>query len=78
MPLVFIKHITELITGNKSYYRGGRYRQFSLYDDGSVIVIQALMISTRLISYLHRERDNYKYFDFKTSKFATNEWNLLA
>ena len=27
-----LKHITELITGNKSYYRGGRYRQVSLYD----------------------------------------------
>ena len=26
-----LKHITELITGNKSYYRGGRYRQVSLY-----------------------------------------------
>ena len=25
------KHITELITGNKSYNRGGRYRQVSLY-----------------------------------------------
>ena len=27
-----LKHITELITGNKSYYRGGRYRQVSLYS----------------------------------------------
>ena len=36
MPLVFIKHITELITGNKSYYRGGRYRQVSLYNDNNV------------------------------------------
>ena len=26
-----LKHITELFTGNKSYYRGGRYRQVSLY-----------------------------------------------
>ena len=26
-----LKHITELITGNKSYYRGGRYRQVSLH-----------------------------------------------
>ena len=26
------KHITELITGNKFYYTGGRYRQVSLYD----------------------------------------------
>ena len=26
-----LKHITELITGNKFYYRGGRYRQVSLY-----------------------------------------------
>ena len=26
-----LKHITKLITGNKSYYRGGRYRQVSLY-----------------------------------------------
>ena len=26
-----LKHITELITGNESYYRGGRYRQVSLY-----------------------------------------------
>ena len=25
------KHITELNTGNKSYYRGGRYKQVSLY-----------------------------------------------
>ena len=28
-----LKHITELITGNKSYYRGGRYKQVSLYLD---------------------------------------------
>ena len=28
---VFIKHFTDLITGNKFYYRGGRYRQVSLY-----------------------------------------------
>ena len=26
-----LKHITEYITGNKTYYRGGRYRQVSLY-----------------------------------------------
>ena len=26
-----LKHITELITGNKSFCRGGRYRQVSLY-----------------------------------------------
>ena len=26
-----LKHITELITGDKSYYRDGRYRQVSLY-----------------------------------------------
>ena len=26
-----LKHFTEYITGNKSYYRGGRYRQVSLY-----------------------------------------------
>ena len=26
-----LKHITELITGVKSYYRGGRFRQVSLY-----------------------------------------------
>ena len=26
-----LKHITEFITGDKSYYRGGRYRQVSLY-----------------------------------------------
>ena len=26
-----LKHITELITGNNSYYRGGRYRQVSQY-----------------------------------------------
>ena len=25
------RYITELITGNKSYYRGGRFRQVSLY-----------------------------------------------
>ena len=31
VPSVFIKHITELITGNKSHNRGGRYRQVSLY-----------------------------------------------
>ena len=29
-----LKHITELITGNKSYDRGGRYRQVSLYFMG--------------------------------------------
>ena len=27
-----LKHITELITGTKSYNRGGRYRQVSLYN----------------------------------------------
>ena len=27
-----LKRITELITGNKSYYRAGRYRQVSLYQ----------------------------------------------
>ena len=27
-----LKHITELITGNKPYYRGGRYKQVSLYQ----------------------------------------------
>ena len=26
-----LKHITEKITGNRFYYRGGRYRQVSLY-----------------------------------------------
>ena len=26
-----LKHITEYITGNRFYYRGGRYRQVSLY-----------------------------------------------
>ena len=28
-----LKHIIELITGNKFYHRGGRYRQVSLYTD---------------------------------------------
>ena len=34
------KHITEWITGNISYYRGGRYRQVSLYHEqlASIIV----------------------------------------
>ena len=42
------KDITELITGNKSYYRGGRYRQVSLYIavDGHDIIL-----------YLPRQRD---------------------
>ena len=31
--------ITELITGNKSYYRGGRYRQVSLYYSDSVAIV---------------------------------------
>ena len=26
-----LKHITEWITGNRFYHRGGRYRQVSLY-----------------------------------------------
>ena len=30
-PQSSIKHITELITDNKFYHRGGRYRQVSLY-----------------------------------------------
>ena len=28
-----LKHITELITSNESYYIGGRYKQVSLYTD---------------------------------------------
>ena len=32
---VFIRYITELITDNKSFNRGGRYRQVSLYRSGS-------------------------------------------
>ena len=31
VPSAFIKNITELITSNKFYFRGGRYRQVSLY-----------------------------------------------
>ena len=27
-----LKHITEYLTGNKFYYRGGRYKQVSLYN----------------------------------------------
>ena len=30
-----LKQTTEFITGNKSYYRGGRYRQVSLYTTGN-------------------------------------------
>ena len=33
-----LKHITELITGNKSYNRGGRYRQVSLYLSKSLSI----------------------------------------
>ena len=32
-----LKHITKLITGNESYYRGGRYRQVSLYNFKHII-----------------------------------------
>ena len=31
IPSVFIKTHYWIIAGNKSYYRGGRYRQVSLY-----------------------------------------------
>ena len=32
-----LKHIAELITGIESYYRGGRYRQVSLYDIMTIV-----------------------------------------
>ena len=32
-----LKHIAELNTGNKSYNRGGRYRQVSLYNKANVL-----------------------------------------
>ena len=38
-----LKHITELNTGNKSYYRGGPYKQLSLY----------IYIYTYMNSYIH-------------------------
>ena len=41
-----LKHITELITGNKSCKRGGRYRQVSLYN------IVLLMAPTCLWAYV--------------------------
>ena len=52
-----LKHITELITGNKSYHRGGRYRQVSLYPimagsqglSGGAVVISTIIYTKRLI-----------------------------
>ena len=38
-----LKHITELITGNEFYYRGGRYRQVSLYEFGMWLVVLFVM-----------------------------------
>ena len=45
-----LKHIPELITGNKSYYRGGRYRQVSLYIEMRNCVY--IVTSTRRIHSL--------------------------
>ena len=42
-----LKHITELITGNKYYYRGGRYRQVPLYD----VSIKSSMAHRHMYAY---------------------------
>ena len=62
-----LKHITELITGNKSYDRGGHYRQVTLYhkDNGNVLYGYLLL----LISYdrsfpasrMNADADNISY-----------------
>ena len=57
VPSVFIKHITELITGDKSYYRGGRYKQVSLHHENAVvwIIYVGLILGLRA-----NERRRYK------------------
>ena len=49
-----LKHITELITGNKSYYRGSRYRQVSLYN--ILEAIQAIKTHVRCTLNQHQFR----------------------
>ena len=46
------KDITELITGKKSYYRGGRYRQVSLYGCTSWVQIPVYVFKF-LLTYPH-------------------------
>ena len=54
-----LKHITEWITGNKPYYRGGRYRQVSLY-----YIIHVLLHPTdiQLVTKLARETRTSVFF----------------
>ena len=69
-----LKHITELITGNKFYYRGGRYRQVSLYhvlypygviDNKSVVTWSELKASV-FIYWLHCTEDKAKIEKLKS------------
>ena len=60
-----LKHITELITCNKFHYRGGRYRQVSLYS---------------LVSFFLQKRRHYAWSSVellstkKTWKFGDFVW----
>ena len=65
-----LKHITEYITGNKTYYRGGRYRQVSLYrviikhpavDDVYVPIMKMMHIFTG------------QHFDIKQNYFCKQQ-----
>ena len=56
-----LKHITELITGNKSYYRGGRCRQVPLYS----IYVRALnqkVVTLTGLTLLHDDVIKWKPF----------------
>ena len=50
VPSVFIKNITELITGNTFYYRGGRYRQVSLYNLRTHVRMKFMVFPAKLFS----------------------------
>ena len=65
-----LKHITELITGDKSYYRSGRCRQVSLYLSMLVLKLTHVRKIWRLF-----ERDLVQWW---TSILLLNFWRSLG
>ena len=85
-----LKHITELITGNKSYNRGGRYRQVSTirWVNAKLVLIQNLkdLISWKCYNlskgnaqcFLTYCVEYYTLVDRISISVCANQWHIFA
>ena len=74
-----LKHISQLITGKPSYYRGGRYRQVSLYVI-HFLCWQRIVSRDKLTLNTWRSRQNGRRFPdniFKCILLKGNAWISL-